>query len=86
MDVGRCDRGAAAVSFGGGCLECGAVPAPRRASRVGLVDVLTAHYGSPGRLANYRRQFEKISRAAGTDLSIFVNDLETLAMKKGESC
>ena len=29
------------------------VPAPRRASRVGLVDVLTAHYGSPGRLADY---------------------------------
>ena len=33
------------------------VPAPRRASRVGLVDALTAHYGSPGRLADYRRQF-----------------------------
>ena len=24
------------------------VPSPRRASRVGLVDALTAHYGSPG--------------------------------------
>ena len=33
------------------------VPAPRRASRVGLVDALTAHYGSPGRLADYRQQF-----------------------------
>ena len=29
------------------------------ASRVGLVDALTAHYSSPARLADYRRQFEK---------------------------
>ena len=57
------------------------VPATRWASRVGLVDALTAHYGSPGRLADYRRQFEKISRAAGTDPSIFAIELETLAMK-----
>ena len=57
------------------------VPATRRASRVGLVDVLTAHYGSPGRLAYYRRQFEKITRAAGTDPSIFAIELEMLAMK-----
>ena len=27
------------------------VPANRRASRMGLVDALTAHYGSPGWLA-----------------------------------
>ena len=27
----------------------------RRLSRSGLVDALTAHYGSPGRLADYRR-------------------------------
>ena len=26
------------------------VPVPRRASRMGLVDALSAHYGSPGRL------------------------------------
>ena len=57
------------------------VPATRRASRVGLVDALTAHYGSPGRLADYRRQFEKITRAAVTDPSISVIELETLAMK-----
>ena len=30
------------------------VPVPRRASRVGLVDALTAHYGSQGRLADYQ--------------------------------
>ena len=34
------------------------VPLARRLSRSGLVDALTAHYGSPGRLADYRRQFE----------------------------
>ena len=30
------------------------VPESRRASQVGLVGVLTEHYGSPGRLADYR--------------------------------
>ena len=32
------------------------VPLARRLSRSGLVDALAAHYGSPGRLADYRRQ------------------------------
>ena len=40
------------------------VPVPCRASRVGA---LLAHYGSPGRLADYRRQFEKATRTAGED-------------------
>ena len=57
------------------------VPINWRASRMGLVDALTAHYGSPGRLADYRRQFERVTRATGTDLSIFATELETLAMK-----
>ena len=57
------------------------VPPPHRASRVGLVDSLTVHYGSPGRLADYRRQFEKITRTAGEDPSIFAIALETLAVK-----
>ena len=35
------------------------VPMSRRLSRTGLVDALSAHYGSPGRLADCRRQFEK---------------------------
>ena len=56
------------------------VLAPRGASRVGLVDALT-HYGSPGRLADYRRQFEKTTRTAGEDPSIFAIALETLAVK-----
>ena len=45
------------------------VPVSRRTSRTGLVDALSAHYGSPGRLADYRRQFEKMTRSAGEDPS-----------------
>ena len=57
------------------------VPLPRRLCRTGLVGVLSAHYGSPGRLADYRRQFEKTTRTAGEDPSIFATALETLAVK-----
>ena len=52
----------------------------RRTSKTGLVDALSAHYGSPGRLADYRRQFEKTTRMAGEDPSIFAIALETLAV------
>ena len=57
------------------------VPASRRALRVGLVGALSAHYGSPGRLADYRRQFERTVRASGEEPSIFATALETLAIK-----
>ena len=57
------------------------VPAPRRALRVGLVYALSAQYGSPGRLADYRRQFEKTTRTAGEDPSILAIAQETLAIK-----
>ena len=56
------------------------VPISRRLSRTGLVDALSAHYGSPGRLADYRRQFERTTRTAGEDPSIFATALETLAV------
>ena len=39
------------------------VPVSRRTSRTGLVDTLSAHYGSPGRLEVNRRQFEKTTAA-----------------------
>ena len=45
------------------------------------MDALTAHYGSPGRLADYRRQFEKTTRTVGEDPAIFATALETLAVK-----
>ena len=57
------------------------VPLARRLSRSGLVDALTAHYGSPGRLADYRRQFERTTRTIGEDPAIFATALETLAVK-----
>ena len=57
------------------------VPLARRLSRSGLVDALAAHYGSPGRLADYRRQFEKTTRTVGEDLARFATALETLAVK-----
>ena len=57
------------------------VPLTRRLSQSGLVDALTAHYGSPGRLADYRRQFEKTTRTVGEDPAIFATALETLAVK-----
>ena len=43
------------------------VPLSSQLSRTGLVDALTAHYGSPGRLADYRRQFERTTRTVGED-------------------
>ena len=55
------------------------IPLTQRLSRSGLVDALTAHYGSPGRLADYRRQFEKTTRTE--NLAIFATALETLAVK-----
>ena len=57
------------------------VPVSRRTSRTGLVDALSVHYGSPGRLADYRRQFDKTTRSAGEDPSIFAIALETLSIK-----
>ena len=57
------------------------VPLVRPMLRSGLVDGLTAHYGSPGRLADYRRQFERTTRTVGEDPAIFATALETLAVK-----
>ena len=57
------------------------VPVSMRASRVGLVDALSAHYGSPGRLTDYRLQFERTTLTSGGDPSIFATTLETLAIK-----
>ena len=59
------------------------VPESKQATRVGLVGALTAHYGSPGWLADYRRQFER-TRTAGEDPSIFAIALETLTVKAFE--
>ena len=45
------------------------------------MEALSAHYGSPGRLADYQRRFERTTRTSGEDPSIFTTSLETLAIK-----
>ena len=57
------------------------IPMPRRASSKELIDALSSHYGSPGRLASYRRQFDKTERKPGEDPANFGITLETLAVK-----
>ena len=56
------------------------VPASRWVPGV-LLEAMTEHYSSPGRLADYRRRFERISRRPGEDLSVFAVELETLALR-----
>ena len=46
-----------------------------------MTDALSSHYGLPGRLANYRREFDKTVRKKGEDPSNFAITLETLAVK-----
>ena len=57
------------------------VPASRRVMSGVLMDALTEHYSSPGRLADYRRHFVRISRRPGDNPSVFAVELETLAMR-----
>ena len=57
------------------------LPMPRRSSRKELTHALSSHYGSPGRLASYRRQFDKTERNPGEDPANFGITLETLAVK-----
>ena len=57
------------------------LPMPLQATRKDLTDALSSHYGSPGRLANYRREFDKTVRKMGEDPSNFAIKLETLAVK-----
>ena len=46
-----------------------------------LLETLSAHYTSPGRLAKYKRQFERMTRPPGDDPAAFAIELETLARK-----
>ena len=56
------------------------VPETQRASHDDLVRALSAYYRSTGQLADYRRQFERITRRPEEDPSIFAVALETFAM------
>ena len=57
------------------------VPESKRATQAGLVGAFSAHYRSPGRLADYQCQFKRTTRMVGENPSIFVTALETLALK-----
>ena len=46
-----------------------------------LVKSLSEHYSSPGRLAEYKRQFERAFRRPGDDPSVFAIELETLSRR-----
>ena len=51
------------------------IPMPLRASRKELTDALSSHYGSPGRLANYRREFDKTVRKRGEEFRYYLGDV-----------
>ena len=46
-----------------------------------LINSLSDHYNSPGRRAEYKRQFQRVARQPGDDPSIFAMELETLARR-----
>ena len=57
------------------------VPDDQRKRPGVLVETLTVHYTSPGRLAKHRRQFEQMQRPPGEDPAAFAIALETLARR-----
>ena len=57
------------------------VPESRRVVPGFLIKSLSDHYNSPGRLAEYKRQFQRAFRRPGEDPSIFAIELETLARR-----
>ena len=57
------------------------VPEAQRKLPGVLFKTLSAHYSSPGRLAKYKRQFERMTRPPGDDPTAFAIELETLARK-----
>ena len=57
------------------------VPESQRVLSGFLVKSLSDHYSSPGRFAEYKRQFQRAFRRPGDDPSIFAIELETLARR-----
>ena len=57
------------------------VPESRRVAPAFLIKSLSEHYNAPGRLAEYKRQFQRAFRRPGDDPSIFATELETLARR-----
>ena len=57
------------------------VPEDQRRRPGVLLETLSAHYTSPGRLAKHRRQFDQMTRPPGEDTAAFAIALETLARR-----
>ena len=57
------------------------VPESERVLPGVLLKTLSAHYASPGRLARYKRQFERMTRPPGDYPSAFAIELEMLVRK-----
>ena len=57
------------------------VPESQRVLSGDLMRSLSEHYGSPGRLADYKHQFRRAFRRPGDDPSVFTIELETLARR-----
>ena len=57
------------------------VPESRRVVPGFLIKSLSDHYNAPGRLAEYKRQFQRAFRRPGDDPSILATELETLARR-----
>ena len=79
--LGRCHGGpAAALSSGLRCAQRRFAGSVVSASGPGFsIKSLSDHYNSPGRLAAYKRQFQRVVRHPRDDPSIFAIELETLA-------
>ena len=73
--MGRCHGGSTAcVSPQRGRPQHGAAGASTPAGAARSFVALTKHYSSPGRLADYRRQFDRVSRSPGDDPSVFAGN------------
>ena len=57
------------------------VPESQRAMPEFLINSLSDHYNSPGRRAEYKRQFQRVVRRQEDDPSVFAIQLETLARR-----
>ena len=57
------------------------VPESRRVKPGFLIKSLSEHYNAPGRLAEYKRQFQRAVRRPGDDPSMFATELQTLARR-----
>ena len=66
---------------GDACKVALLVPESRRVVPGFLIKSLSDHYNSPGRLAEYKHQFQRACRRPEDDLSIFAIELETLARR-----